>query len=64
MGILLHNKWHAPIFFGFVERKLREKYGIKQVIWGNKRFTSKPAPGELVDQLARQCDVAVTGTGD
>ena len=64
IGILVHNKWHAPIFFRFVEKKLRERYNVKQVIWGNKEFTSKPAPAELVDELARQCDVAITGTGD
>jgi len=64
IGILVHNKWHAPIFFRFVEKKLRERYNVKKVIWGNKEFTSKPAPAELVDELARQCDVAITGTGD
>jgi len=64
LGILVHNKWHAPIFFGFVEKKLREKYDIKQVIWGRKEFTSKPAPANLVDEMASQCDVAITGTGD
>jgi hypothetical protein len=64
VGILVHNKWHAPIFFRFVEKKLRERYNVKAVIWGNKEFTSKPAPAELVDELARHCDVAITGTGD
>ena len=64
VGILVHNKWHAPIFFRFIEKKLREQYNVKQVVWGNKAFTSKPAPAEVVDELARQCDVAITGTGD
>jgi hypothetical protein len=64
VAILVHNKWHAPIFFRFVEQKLRERCNVKNVIWGNKEFTSKPAPAELVKKLASQCDVAITGTGD
>lgn len=64
VGILVHNKWHAPIFFEFVEKRLREKYKLKRVVWGKKEFTSKPAPAKLVEELANQCDVAITGTGD
>ena len=30
LGILVHTKRHAPILFGFVEQKLRERYKIPE----------------------------------
>jgi len=64
LGILINEKINADVLFGLIEKKLCKRHNIKQVVWGKKNLVSRPAPASLVDELARQCDVAITGTGD
>jgi hypothetical protein len=40
------------------------KYGVKTVIKRRKRGASIPADTSLVKELAAQCDVVITGSGD
>jgi hypothetical protein len=40
------------------------KYGVKQVIKRRKRSASVPAPDEIVQELADECDVVIAGSGD
>lgn len=39
-------------------------YGVKQVIKRRKRSPSVPAPEPMVAELAGQCDLVITGSGD
>jgi hypothetical protein len=43
---------------------LKARYGVKAVIKRNKRGASMPANAEVIDELARECDLVVTGSGD
>ncbi len=43
---------------------LISKYGVKQVIKRRKRAASVAAPESVYTELAGQCDLVITGSGD
>ncbi len=43
---------------------LVSQYGVKQVIKRRKKAASVPAPEKTVAELAAQCDLVITGSGD
>ncbi len=43
---------------------LSARYGVKTVVKRAKRGASMPAAAEVLDELASQCDLVVTGSGD
>lgn len=40
------------------------KYGVKEVIKRQKRASSVPVPGDVLDELISKCDLVITGSGD
>jgi hypothetical protein len=40
------------------------RYGVRSVLKRAKRVSSIPAPPALVKELAEQCDIVITGSGD
>ena len=40
------------------------KYGVKRVVKRRKPSASIPATNEVLGELADQCDVVITGSGD
>jgi hypothetical protein len=43
---------------------LTERYGVKAVIKHGKRSVATPAAANVLDELAAQCDLVITGSGD
>jgi hypothetical protein len=43
---------------------LQSKYGVARVIKRRKSSASVPAKPEVIEELAEQCDVVITGSGD
>jgi hypothetical protein len=43
---------------------LVSNYGVKRVVKRRKASASIPAPEEVVKELADECDVVITGSGD
>jgi len=43
---------------------LVERHGVRTVLKRGKRGASIPAPGEIIEELAGQCDLVITGSGD
>jgi hypothetical protein len=39
-------------------------YGVKRVMKRRKTSASIPAPEEIVRELAQECDLVITGSGD
>ena len=39
-------------------------YGVKRVVKRRKSSASIPAPDEIVRELADECDLVITGSGD
>ena len=43
---------------------LASQYGVKRIVKRRKQSASLPAPEPLVRELAAECDLVVTGSGD
>ena len=43
---------------------LQRKYGVQRVITQRKSSASIPALPEVVEALASECDIVITGSGD
>ncbi len=43
---------------------LIRNYGVKKVIKRQKRASSVPVPGDVLDHLISNCDLVITGSGD
>jgi hypothetical protein len=43
---------------------LKTKYGVASVIKRRKPSASVPAKPEVIEELAKECDVVITGSGD
>ena len=43
---------------------LLERYGAARVIKRAKRGAAMPAPAAIIDELAAECDLVITGSGD
>ena len=43
---------------------LVSNYGVKRVVKRRKSSASIPAPDEVVRELADECDLVITGSGD
>ncbi len=43
---------------------LMSRYGVRQVLKRQKRAPSVPAPEEVYQEFAQQCDLVITGSGD
>lgn len=44
--------------------RLIADYGVKRVVKRRKTSASIPAPDEIVRELADECDLVITGSGD
>ena len=63
VGFIDNTKEQADIIAEAMAEGLREKYGVARVIIRRKPYFSKPAPAELIDELANKVDVAVAAVG-
>lgn len=62
IGLLDNNMPHAGDFLGHVGESFSKKYGAK-LLARKKGWTARSAGRELLDEIASNCDVAVTGFG-
>ena len=63
LGILDNTKEQADVILQTLGEAFREKYGIKEVIMRRKEHYSKPAPDEMIKEMADQCDVVICALG-
>jgi hypothetical protein len=64
LALLDNGKTNADKFLTMVGEILVNKYGVGHVAMFHKEALSKPAPQEVLDQLLKNADFAVTGIGD
>ncbi len=43
---------------------LTSRYGVARIVKRRKRSASVGAPAEVIEELARECDLVITGSGD
>jgi len=63
LGLLDNTKEQADIILGTMAEVLRERYGVARVVMRRKEAFSKPATDELMDEMAREVQVAVAALG-
>jgi len=63
VGLISNGKEGTAGFFAHVDRLLRERYQVAQVILRTKSNYSAPAEDEIIDD-AKNWDLAITGLGD
>ncbi len=63
VGFIDNSKEQADIILEAMADGLREKYGVAQVIIRRKPYFSKPAPQELINELANEVDVVAAAVG-
>jgi hypothetical protein len=64
VGLLENRKHNAGLFLQEVGRLLVERHGARGVLLRGKASIVLPAADEIMDELARECDVVVAGVGD
>ncbi len=64
VGLLENRKHNAARFLQEVGRLLVERHGAKELVLRSKGGSNAPVEEPLLEELARRCDVVVTGVGD
>jgi hypothetical protein len=63
IGFLDNRKVNTDRIFQLVADRLRQDYGVREVIWRRKHNFSAPAASEVLAELSA-CDAIITGIGD
>lgn len=63
LGLLDNTKEQADIILETLAEVLRERHGVARVVMRRKEAFSKPATAELMDEMAREVQVAIAALG-
>lgn len=63
VGLLDNTKEQGDVILETIAAALRERYGVAKVVTRRKQFYSKPAPAEIIDEMANEVQVAVAALG-
>ena len=63
VGLLDNTKEQADLILETVGEALRERYGVARVVLRRKEMFSKPATEALVNEMAKEVQVAVAALG-
>ena len=64
VGLLDNSKSKAGKMLDAVAAILHAQHGFADIVRHRKPSASKPAAPEMIDQLAKTCDLVVVGVGD
>jgi hypothetical protein len=65
IGLLDISKWGGNFFLDQLERLIRERCGVKQIVRVMKPTFTKPAPQEVIDQfLKAECAAVIEALAD
>jgi hypothetical protein len=64
VGFVDNSKRNSDKVLLFLDEMLRERYGIGTTLHRRKPTASRTLPPEMLEELARECDVVVPGVGD
>jgi hypothetical protein len=64
VGLIDNHKRKAGIYLEELSRLLQERYGVSQVVTYRKISQSLPTAGEVLDQLAGECDAIIHAVAD
>jgi hypothetical protein len=63
VGLLDNTKEQADVILEAVADELRARYGVAKVIIRRKEYYSKPATAALMDDMAKEVQVAAAAVG-
>lgn len=63
IGFLDNSKERADEILAVIEEMLAERFEFDEVVRRRKRYYTKTAPRELIDELAERCHLVVTAVG-
>ena len=64
LGLLSNNKPNSETLLGMVADLIKDTYELKGVVEANKGTHRKPAPAEIIEDLATRCDVVIVATAE
>ena len=64
IGLLANGKLNSEEILQYVYEVINEKYKLGTPIYANKGNASKPCPPDLLENLANECDLIITSSGD
>ncbi len=64
VGFIDNSKPNFNLLVDDIAELLMARYGVKTIVRRGKRGASMPAAAQVIDELADQCDLVVTGSGD
>ena len=64
LGLLANGKRNSDELLELVHAILADRYEFKDVVARNKGNASRPCPRDIMDDLAQQCDLVITASGD
>ena len=64
VGLLDNSKSKAGRLLEKVAKRLQAQYHFADIVSHRKPSASKPADPELIDALAKTCDLVIVGVGD
>lgn len=63
VGLLDNTKEQGTLILETLGIALRERYGVARVVLRSKEHYSKPATGALIDDMAKEVQVAIAAVG-
>ena len=63
VGLLDNTKEQGALILETLGNALREKYGVARVVTRRKEHYSRPATDALIDDMAKEVDVAIAALG-
>ena len=63
VGLLDNTKEQGDVILETVAAALRERFGVAKVIIRRKEHYSKPATAEIINEMAKEVQVAVAAVG-
>ena len=63
IGFLDNSKERADEILEVVEELLTERFEFAEVVRRRKRYYTKSAPPEIIEELAERCELVVTAVG-
>lgn len=64
IGLLANGKHNSEELLEMVGEVLADRYEFAAVVPMNKGNASRPCPEDILRELAEQCDVVITASGD
>jgi hypothetical protein len=64
VGLIDNHKRNANVYREELARLLQAGYGVSRVVTYRKISQSLPTPGEVLDQLANECEAIIHAVAD